>query len=71
MKIVYTEEEIEQMIHRHLSGLAPEGKVAKIHYDNYSRDYCTVTFEDKPAETKDDPEIPPKDKPIDLFYIPL
>lgn len=71
MKVVYTEKEIEQMIQDHLAGLAPEGKVAKIRYDKYSSDYCTVTFEDKPEEPKDGPELPPEDKPIDLSEIPF
>ena len=73
MKVVYTEKEIEKMIENHLSGLAPEGKVPKIRYDRYSNDYCTVTFEDRPAEVTEDgaPELPPEDKPIDLSEIPF
>lgn len=84
MKVVYTEKEIDEMLNKHLkhlSGLAPEGKVAKINFNKYSDDYCVVTFVDAPkpepttateaaeqAKTET-PVTPIDDKPIDLSEI--
>ena len=73
MKIVYTEQEVLDLLTKQLSDVSPEGKVPSVSIANYSSDYCTVVFIDDPNADKavDGPELPPEDKPIDLSEIPF
>lgn len=68
MKLIYTKDEVSQVLLDAIGAKAPEGKVAKVTISEYGSDYCTVIFKEK--ESSD--EVSTIDeKPLDLSEIPF
>lgn len=68
MKIIYTEDEVSQILLDAIGQRAPEGKIAVVKIDKYGSNYCTVTFKDKETE---DEKSTIDDTPLDLSDIPF